>query len=76
MIYKFMFDSMGSTSYQYKASPEFMEMDWKLYPGNRRPPSKTTGKQKIRISPDMARGPEGLNNCTHGESTYERIASA
>ena len=46
MIYKGMFDIMSSTSYQYKASPEFMEMDWKLYLGNRRLPSKATGKQK------------------------------
>ena len=53
MIYKGMFDSMGFPSYQYKDLAKFMNMDWKLYLGNRRLPSKATGKQKIRISPDM-----------------------
>ena len=54
-IYKGMFDDMGCPSCQFVAEAKFMNMDWWLYPGNQRLPSKTTGNPKNPISRDMER---------------------
>ena len=52
---KYMFYRMGFPSYQFKASAEFMNMDWKLYSGKRHLPQNATEKRKIGISQDMER---------------------
>ena len=49
---------MGFPICQFEASAKLMNMDWKLYPGNQRLPSKTTGNQKyvlIKIWRKMGR---------------------
>ena len=53
MIYKGMLNRMGFPIRKFEDLDEFKNMDWKIYQGNRRLPSKATGKRKIGIYPDM-----------------------
>ena len=58
LIYQGMFDCMGCSLCQFESSVKFMNMDWKLYSGNWRLPSKITGKRKsvfLEIWRDMGR---------------------